>query len=154
MIGIRLLLFAVLMLIMGLVAFPLYAFRGAGRDENDIAAELAAIQPWLCGVGLFASFAGLLAITATGLINFEMIVGLERVGSMFRSSYGILLVAKLLLFATMLALAALNRWRLTPALAATDGELSNTVTRDSLALEASTAMGILAVVAMLSMSEP
>lgn len=298
MIGIRFLLFADLTLIVGLAAFPLYAFRRLGGDATGISAELAVVQPWLCGVGFLASFAGMLAITAsmqgvaigdvaptmfvsmatetdvgkawivrmlalgvaiiaagqlrrrpsgagiiltlasatalaslvwaghagaseglagtihraadalhmiaagiwlgaiaaflillrpatddveqprshmaaqslerfapvgtgcviviaaTGLINFEIIVGLERAGSMLRSPYGYLLIAKLLLFAGMLALAALNRWRLTPALAAADGETSRTAIRRSLTVEASAAAIIFALVAILGTFEP
>lgn len=298
MIGIRFLLFADLMLIVGLATFPLYALRCQDGDTAIISAELAAVQPWLCGVGFVASFAGMLAITAsmqgvaigdvapamfvsmatetdvgkawmarmlalgvaiiaagqlrrrpsgagiiltlasatalaslvwsghsaaseglagtihraadalhmiaagiwlgaiaayllllrpaaddveqprfrvaaqslerfaqvgtgcviaitaTGLINFEIIVGLERAGSMLRSPYGYLLIAKLLLFAGMLTLAALNRWRLTPALAAADGETSRAAIRRSLTVEASAAASILALVAILGILEP
>src|SRR3546814_19293751 len=63
----------------------------------------------------------LLVIAATGLINSQMIVGAENLGRSLSSPYGQLLLAKLALFALMLALAAANRWRLTPALAAAAG---------------------------------
>src|SRR3546814_9195933 len=59
----------------------------------------------------------LLVIAATGLINSQMIVGAENLGRSLASPYGQLLLAKLALFGLMLALAAANRWRLTPALA-------------------------------------
>lgn len=298
MIGLRFLLFADLMLIVGLAAFPLYALRCRDGDTASISAELAAVQPWLCRVGFVASFAGMLAITAsmqgvaigdvapamfvsmatetdvgkawmarmlalggtiiaagqlcrrpsgagivltlasatalaslvwsghagaseglagaihraadalhmiaagiwlgaiaaflillrpatddveqprshmaaqslerfapvgtgcviviaaTGLINFEMIVGLGHAGTMLRSSYGYLLIAKILLFAGMLASAALNRWRLSPALAASDDESSRAAIRRSLTVEASAAAIILALVAILGTFEP
>src|SRR3546814_8278467 len=48
----------------------------------------------------------------------------------FRSPYGQLLLAKLALFALMLALAAANRWRLTPALAAAAGDDAESVDSD------------------------
>src|SRR3546814_3198171 len=63
-----------------------------------------------------------LVIAATGLINSQMIVGAENLGRSLSSPYGQLLLAKLALFALMLALAAANRWRLTPALAAAAGD--------------------------------
>src|SRR3546814_8655355 len=66
----------------------------------------------------------LLVIAATGLINSQMIVGAENLGRSLSSPYGQLLLAKLALFALMLALAAANRWRLTPALAAAAGDRS------------------------------
>src|SRR3546814_19119098 len=59
-----------------------------------------------------------LVIAATGLINSQMIVGAENLGRSLGSPYGQLLLAKLALFGLMLALAAANRWRLAPALAA------------------------------------
>lgn len=66
-------------------------------------------------------FAGLgtLAITLlvlTGLVNSWFLVGPARVGQLGASLYGQLLIAKLVLFALMLVLAAGNRFRLTPAL--------------------------------------
>ena len=68
-------------------------------------------------------FAGLgtLAVTLlvlTGLVNSWYLVGLARIGDLGASLYGQLLIAKLVLFALMLALAAGNRYRLTPALGA------------------------------------
>lgn len=296
--SIRFLLFADLMLILGLAAFPLYALRGPHSAKACAAADIAAVQPWLCGIGLIVSLVGMfaltasmhgidivavtprmllsmatetdvgkawivrmlalglaiiasrqlgkrgagadiilslaaatalttlvwsghaaasdnlagaihraadalhmiaaaiwigaiaaflillrpatddveqprfpmaaqslerfaqvgticvLAITATGLINFKFIVGLKHVGNMLGSTYGHLLIAKLLLFGGMLALAALNRWRLTPALAAADGEPSRAAIRSSIALEAVAAASILALAAILGVLEP
>lgn len=67
------------------------------------------------------SFAGLgtLAVALlvlTGLVNSWFLVGPARVGELGTSLYGQLLIAKLVLFALMLALAAGNRFRLTPVL--------------------------------------
>src|SRR3546814_1700672 len=72
----------------------------------------------------------LLVIAATGLINSQMIVGAENLGRSLSSPYGQLLLAKLALFALMLAHAAANRWRLTPALAAAAGEDAESVDSD------------------------
>ncbi len=57
-------------------------------------------------------------IVATGLINGGFTVGVDGLTTLPRSPYGRLLLAKLLLFAAMLGCAALNRFRLTPALQA------------------------------------
>src|SRR3546814_662762 len=98
-----------------------------------------------------------LVIAATGLINSQMIVGAENLGRSLSSPYGQLLLAKLALFALMLALAAANRWRLTPALAAAAGDDAESVDSDpdaalaamrrSLIIEASAALAILVLVA-------
>lgn len=57
-----------------------------------------------------------LVIVATGLINAQIIVGANNIGHAVASPYGQLLAIKLLFFILMLALAAANRWRLTPML--------------------------------------
>lgn len=295
--SIRFLLFADLMLVMGLAAFPLYTLRRAEREDAGLVAALTAPQPWLCGLGLLVSLGGMLVLTAkmmgvavaeaspaqlaamafesdagrawivrtlalsaaaiaatrldqnptaamhvltlagavalasliwsghaaageglagtihrladalhlvaagiwigaiaaflillrpaadaagqarlalaarsldafarvgtfcvltvaaTGLVNLQMIVGIGQVGRMLNSAYGQLLLAKLLLFAAMFAFAALNRWRLAPALVA-EGEASPRAIRRSLALEALAATLILALVAALGLLEP
>jgi copper resistance protein D len=105
-----------------------------------------------------------LVIAATGLINSQMIVGAENLGRSLSSPYGQLLLAKLALFALMLALAAANRWRLTPALAAAAGDDAESVDSDpdaalaamrrSLIIEASAALAILVLVAWFGTLEP
>lgn len=55
-------------------------------------------------------------IAVTGLINSQMIVGIDNVAQAMKAPYGQLLLLKLALFLAMLGLAAANRWRLTPAL--------------------------------------
>lgn len=64
------------------------------------------------GLGTLA--VGLLVVT--GLVNSWFLVGPTRVEDLGASLYGQLLIAKLVLFALMLALAAGNRFRLTPVL--------------------------------------
>ncbi|WP_282949199.1 MULTISPECIES: copper homeostasis membrane protein CopD [unclassified Sphingopyxis] len=106
-----------------------------------------------------------LVIAGTGLINSQMIVGTENLGRSLGSPYGQLLVAKLVLFGLMLALAAANRWRLAPALAAAvsgtenegidaDPERALAAMRKSLILEALAAFAILALVAWVGTLEP
>lgn len=56
-------------------------------------------------------------LVVTGVVNTLSIVGLAGIATIWTSAYGQLLLLKLALFATMLGLAAANRFRLTPALA-------------------------------------
>ena len=99
-----------------------------------------------------------LVITGTGLINAQIIVGLENTARSIASPYGQLLLGKLLLFAAMLALAAANRWRLTPALktASIDGDPRAAVAsiRRSIGTEAAAAGAILILVAWFGTLEP
>lgn len=135
----------------GAIAAFLILLRPAGDAARPERLALAAhgLDRFACvGTGC------VIIIAATGLINFQMIVGIAQAGRMLHSSYGYLLIAKLSLFGAMLALAALNRWRLAPALAATGGEMPERAIRHSLALEAGAAAGILALVALLGVLEP
>lgn len=99
-----------------------------------------------------------LVIAATGLINAQIILGTENAGRLLSSPYGQLLLAKLLLFGAMLALAAANRWRLTPALTAAsidaDPGRAAAAIRRSIAAEAAAAGTILALVAWFGTLEP
>ena len=94
----------------------------------------------------------------TGLVSSGFLIGVEGAGSILESLYGQLLVAKLLLFLVMLALAAINRYRMTPALEAAiaRGDHSAAVTglRSSLAMETGSAVAILALVAWLGTLAP
>lgn len=94
-------------------------------------------------------------VIASGLINSAYLVGVSHVAELPATLYGRLLIVKLVLFAGMLALAALNRFRLTPALAPAGGESpSFGALRLSLSLEAGAAAAILALVAWIGMLEP
>ena len=97
-------------------------------------------------------------IVVTGFINSVMIVGLAGLPLLPDTLYGQLLIAKLGLFALMLVLASLNRWRLTPRLdpKPDDGDPSRALTavRTSLALETGAAIAILALVAWLGTLAP
>lgn len=110
-----------------------------------------------------ASFAvvGTVVVTVlfiSGLVNSWLLIGLDRVVSLPSSAYGQLLIAKLLLFAVMLGLATLNRYRMTPALkiAIERGDQIAAVNglRLTLAVEASCAVIILALVAWLGSLAP
>jgi putative copper resistance protein D len=107
-----------------------------------------------------AGFSGLgtllvAAILLTGLVNFWVLVGIDHLTALTDTLYGRLLLAKLALFALMLALAARNRFRLTPALARTvDSPLALAALRRSVALEAAAGVAILALVAWLGTLDP
>lgn len=98
------------------------------------------------------------AIILSGITNSWILIGPANVPALFTSLYGQLLIAKLLLFAGMLGLAWANRFRLTPALAATlgDGDHAGAVRalRRSLALETAAALVILWLVSWLGMLAP
>ena len=98
------------------------------------------------------------AIIATGIVNCLAVVGFPHFTRLPLTDYGKLLLLKLLLFAAMLALAALNRWRLTPALGIgiDNDSPASAVTglRRSLIAEGGAALAILALVAWLGTLEP
>ena len=97
-------------------------------------------------------------IIVTGIVNSVMIFGVASLPKLPDTLYGQLLIAKLGLFALMLVLASLNRWRLTPRLGrqrasgAVQRQMSEV--RTSLALEAGAAIAILALVAWLGTLAP
>lgn len=91
------------------------------------------------------------ALVLTGLINAWVLVGPDNVASLGEALYGQLLLAKLVLFGSMLVLAALNRFRLTPAFAGAlnvdDPSAALMALRRSLAAETACAVTILGLVA-------
>jgi len=165
----------------GLVALATCAFTGhAGASEggaglvhrlSDVA-HLAAAACWLAALlrfvaGAFsqgtadalarrlARFATtgtaiVVVLFATGLANVVLIAGWQVPP---RSAWTALLVLKLALFAAMLCLAALNRWRFTPELAA-GAPGAALVLRRSLAAELACAVALLGVVAVLGTLDP
>jgi methionine-rich copper-binding protein CopC len=84
---------------------------------------------------------GVLALTGLALA----IVQLEKPGALIETRYGLILSIKLVLVTGLLALAALNRFRLTPALARS--ETGTPALKRSILLEGAIALAILAVVA-------
>ena len=109
-------------------------------------------------------FAGLgtlavLMLVLTGLVNSWFLIGPERVASIAGNLYGQLLVAKLVLFGLMLALAASNRFRLTPALgsAVETGQPSvaaMSALRRSLLVETGLGLALIGVVAVMGTLPP
>ena len=98
------------------------------------------------------------AIVVSGLVNSWLLVGPANLFDLPESLYGQLLIAKLALFAAMIALAAVNRFRLVPtferSLLSADHGATLRALRRSLAVETSCALAILALVAWLGMLEP
>ncbi|SCW83644.1 putative copper resistance protein D [Sphingobium faniae] len=92
-------------------------------------------------------------IFVTGVVNSYALIGPQNMSGLFQSAYGRLLLIKLVLFGLMLALAASNRFSLTPALATgiKDGNIEGAVSRlrRSLWLEVGAGILILALVAWL-----
>lgn len=83
------------------------------------------------------------SLALTGLVL--AVIQLEKLSALVDTSYGVILSIKLALVLVLLALAALNRFRLTPALAS-DQEAASALKR-SIQLECVAALGIFAVVA-------
>ena len=122
--------------------------REAGADARPYAVVAARRfsrwAAWLVG-----------ALLVTGIANAAFQIG--SAGALLGTPHGRLLLLKLGLFAVMLALAAVARWRLLPALAG-DG---STVGRPALArlarsvgVEAAIGVALLAVVALMSVTPP
>jgi putative copper resistance protein D len=121
------------------------------------AAHLGLTYRALHGFGLVGTIV-VGTIVLTGLVNGWLLVGVGNLPNLFTTLYGQLLLAKLVLFGAMLGLAALNRFRLTPAfersIAAADHRGALGALRRSLAVEAGCAVTILALVAWLGTLEP
>lgn len=91
-------------------------------------------------------------LVATGLINSWFLVTPQHIEGLWSTSYGQLLSLKLLLFAGMLGMAAVNRFRLTPALARALDDPPRPATalaalRRSIVLETAVGFAVLALVA-------
>jgi putative copper resistance protein D len=113
--------------------------------------------------GALAGFSGVgsaivAVIIATGLVNSWFLVGPEGVRSLFVTPYGLVLAAKLVLFAGMLLLAAQNRFRHTPALASAiafgDPKPLLGRLKTSVLLETALGFAVLALVGVLGMLSP
>lgn len=91
------------------LGFILLGYAGrTGQDGIDVDGVLMRFS----GMG----YAAVATLVGTGLVNSWLLVG--SVSSLLNSTYGLILVAKLVSFGGMLALAAANRFWLVPALVA------------------------------------
>jgi putative copper resistance protein D len=128
--------------------------RAAGREP----AADQALHRALRGFGGLGS--GLVALLiATGLVNSWFLVGPDHLAGLWTTGYGRLLSLKLLLFAAMLALAAANRFRLTPGLGAAlrhkiGAACELAALRRSVAIETLVGFGVMFLVAWLGTQEP
>ena len=134
-----------------LAALTILLLRRAAPDDLTIHNALHGFA----GLGTLA--VGLLVLT--GLVNSWFLVGPARVGDLGASVYGQLLIAKLVLFGLMLALAAGNRFRLTPVLgsALAGGEDTRQALqrlRRSVVAETLVGAALLAVVAVMGTLAP
>ena len=99
------------------------------------------------------------ALAITGAVNTFFLVGADGLGRITGSTWGVLLIVKLALFALMLGLAAHNRFTLAPALSrALDGGAGTQVPvrhlRLSVGLEMLAGIALLGVVAVMGVQMP
>lgn len=137
-----------------LAAFGLLLFRPHRSDSTGHIEASARSLDRFASVGALS----VALLIATGLVNGFMLVGWSGLPRLPATLYGQLLIAKLVIFAGMLGLAATNRFRLTPALtvavATGDTVRATAALRRSLAVETAAALTILAVVALLGTLAP
>lgn len=145
--------FAAAMWLGALAALGLFLMIPHGDADQDRLTHDA--LHGFAGMGTLA--VGLLV--ATGLVNTWFLVGADRFGALLTTPYGLLLSVKLGVFAGMLALAASNRFVLTPNLhrALEDEGLKPSAIgalRRSLLLETLLAVVLLGLVAVMGMLAP
>ena len=137
----------------GIASFCLLLFSFADRQGQNQVALVARTLDTFSLVGT----AAVVIVVITGLFNRVAISGSD-VLSLVQSSYGLLLTAKVLLVGAMLALAANNRWKLTPALGRSlyskDTSAEWRGLRISVGLEASAGALVLVLVAWLGTLSP
>ncbi len=136
-----------------LAALVVLSLDPRAAREPEIARRLHRALDGFSGAGTFA--VGLLIVT--GIANGWFLVGPSRLASLFTTLYGVLLLVKLGLFGAMAALAAVNRWRLTPAFRPEEtSHLSSVVValRRSIALETGAGGLVIAAVAWLGTLAP
>jgi len=98
-------------------------------------------------------------LVLTGLVNSWILVGIDHLSGLWTAPYGQLLSLKLALFVAMLGLAAVNRFRHTPALGrvlvgAGSPDRALRALRRSVALEAALGLAVLALVASFGTMPP
>jgi putative copper resistance protein D len=133
-----------------LAFFLLLAKKGSNQKHFAVLARTS--------VGFAAVGTAVVAtLVATGSINFYLIAG-TNVSLLFQSAYGRLLLLKLMLFAGMLLMAALNRYRLAPridsAVLMGDTQAACVAMKRSLNIEFSLAIAILFLVAIFGLLTP
>lgn len=138
-----------------LVPFGRFALRARGSLSEGEAAHMADALERFAGVGSVI----VAVLILTGVLNTWFLARPDVVGVLFSELWGRLLLLKLVLFGGMLAIAALNRFSLTPAVrrGVTDEEISRVAfrrLRSSVVVETLLAFGVLALVAWLGTLSP
>lgn len=128
-----------------LAAFAVLSRSGPG-DDGPLARSLT-------GFARTGSIA-VAALTLTGLINTVALAGWSGIGELADGGWGRLLLVKLTAVLGMIALAAANRFVLTPAMTAAGRQADRRLIRVSLALEFALGLGVLAIVATMGVLEP
>lgn len=132
-------------------AFLLWA---QGRANTESQAVLHRALEGFSGIGS----ALVAVILVTGLINSWFLVGLSGIARMAGSTYGILLLVKIAAFLGMLALAGMNRFFHTPALArgleAQNPAVALKTLRASVILESMLGLAVIVLVSILGMLAP
>ncbi len=134
-----------------MAAFCLLLVRPKVQEAAGTARSLAAFA----SIGTVA----VAVLVMTGLINAAFLIGTEGLGRITGSTWGLLLIAKLVLFAVMVGLAAHNRFNLTPALwcaveAQADADPSVRRLRISIGLELLAGIALLGLVAAMGVQMP
>jgi putative copper resistance protein D len=129
-------------------------YRKNGPASVDILATHRALSEF-SGVGTIL----VALLVLTGLVSGWRLVGPGRLSELFTSLYGRLLSAKLVLVMAMLALAAMNRFRLTPAMGREPSQaiaprLACASLRRSVVIETSLSIMVLALVSWLGTLDP
>jgi copper transport protein len=137
-------------LVMLLIVLVLAARRLPGREATRLLAVV---------VGRFSMLArfAVLLLLLTGIVQSVALVG--SVSALRDTEYGLLVLAKIALFALLMALAAVNqRWALPRlrrlAAGAEEPDRAASILRQSVALEVALALVVIAVTSMLVATEP
>ena len=137
-----------------LIALVLLVSQPVARVD---AAHLALTHRALHGFGVVGTIV-VATIVITGLVNSWLLIGISKVWTLGATTYGQLLLAKLALFVTMLALASLNRFWLTPrfeqSIVAEDHNFALAALRVSLAVEIACVVAVMGLVAWLGTLDP
>lgn len=137
-------------------AIAAFAFLLCPRAEEQGAVQLSIARRALADFAPVGT-AAVAIIVLTGAINGYAIFGAD-IAAMLASTYGRLLSLKVALVGAMLLIAANNRWRLTPALEQAADDATEQAAwkrlRLSVALEATAAAAVLALVAWLGTLMP
>src|SRR5262249_26993609 len=125
---------------------PLLLLLGEGRRHNDLNGASIAVEA-ARGLSTPRNISGG-GVLATGLVNSWILVGSLR--GLASTDYGRLVVVKVVLFAAMVSVAAVNRMVLTPGLANPPGSLPQVEAlrklRRNIRIEIAIGLGVFAVV--------